>query len=89
MPLHVSSICAYHQEVKITLHSLWYHQTYRWLAVSCTSISQQWKNTVPSNRLHLPDGIGYLYRTAIHNAIEAQRNPRIEDIHAHTIEKTD
>ena len=30
MPLHISSICAHHQEVKITLHSLWYHQTYRW-----------------------------------------------------------
>jgi len=30
MPLHVSSICAHHQEVKIALYSLWYHQTYRW-----------------------------------------------------------
>ena len=29
MPLHVSSTCARHQEVKIVLHSLWYHQTYR------------------------------------------------------------
>jgi len=29
MSLHVSSICAYHQEVKIALHSLWYHHTYR------------------------------------------------------------
>jgi len=29
MPLHFSSTCAYHQEVKIALHSLWYHQTYR------------------------------------------------------------
>jgi len=28
MPLHVSSICAHHQEVKIALHSLWYrHET--------------------------------------------------------------
>jgi len=26
MPLHVSSKCAHHQEVKIALHSLWYHQ---------------------------------------------------------------
>ena len=25
MPLHVSSTCAHHQMVKITLHSLWYH----------------------------------------------------------------
>jgi len=27
--LHVSSACAHHQEVKIALHSLWYHHTYR------------------------------------------------------------
>ena len=25
--LHVSSTCAHHQEVKIALHSLWYHHT--------------------------------------------------------------
>ena len=29
MSVHVSSICAHHQEVKIALHSLWYHHTYR------------------------------------------------------------
>ena len=29
MPVHVSSTCAHHQEVKIALHSLWYHHTYR------------------------------------------------------------
>jgi len=28
MPLHVSSKFAHHQEVKIALHSLWYHHTY-------------------------------------------------------------
>ena len=27
MSLHVSSTCAHHQEVKIALHSLWYHHT--------------------------------------------------------------
>ena len=27
MPLHVSSTCAHHQEVRIVLHSLWYHHT--------------------------------------------------------------
>jgi len=27
MLLHVSSTCAHHQEVKIALHRLWYHQT--------------------------------------------------------------
>ena len=30
MPLHVLTICAHHQEVKIALRSLWYHHTYRW-----------------------------------------------------------
>ena len=30
MPLHVSSTYAYRQEVKIVLHNLWYHHTYRW-----------------------------------------------------------
>ena len=30
MPLHVSNTRAYHQEVKIVLHILWYHHTYRW-----------------------------------------------------------
>ena len=29
MPLHVSRTCAHRQEVKIALHSLWYHHTYR------------------------------------------------------------
>jgi len=29
MPLHVSSTYAHHQEVRIALHSLWYHHTYR------------------------------------------------------------
>ena len=29
MPLHVSSTCAHHQEVKIALYSLWYHHTNR------------------------------------------------------------
>jgi len=27
MPLHVSSTCSHHQEVKIALHSLWYRHT--------------------------------------------------------------
>ena len=27
MPLHVSSTCAYCQEVRIVLYSLWYHDT--------------------------------------------------------------
>jgi len=28
MPLHVSSVCAHHQEVKIALHSLRHHHSY-------------------------------------------------------------
>jgi len=24
------ALCAHHQEVKIALHSLWYHHTYSW-----------------------------------------------------------
>jgi len=28
MPLHVSSTCVHHHEVKIALHSLWYHHSY-------------------------------------------------------------
>jgi len=30
MPVHVSSKCAHQQEVKIALHGLWYHHTYRY-----------------------------------------------------------
>ena len=30
MPLHVLTTCAHYQEVKIPLHSLWYHHTHRW-----------------------------------------------------------
>jgi len=30
MPLHFSSPCDHHQEVKIALYSLWCHHTYRW-----------------------------------------------------------
>jgi len=37
MPLHASSICAHHQEVKIALHGFWYHHT------SCTV----WERTGP------------------------------------------
>ena len=29
MPVHVSSTCAHHQDVRIALQSLWYHHTYR------------------------------------------------------------
>jgi len=38
MPLHVSSTCAYHQEVKIALPSLWYHhiETSEWSKITKT-----------------------------------------------------
>jgi len=38
MPLHVSSTCAHHQEVKIVLHSIWYRHTYRW--PSCAQVER-------------------------------------------------
>jgi len=36
MPLHVSSTCAHHQEVKIAIHSLWYHhnETSEWSKIT-------------------------------------------------------
>ena len=37
MPLHVSSTCAHHQEVKIALHNLWYHHTYIYFTISFIS----------------------------------------------------
>ena len=37
IPLHVSNTCAHHQEVKIALHILWYHHTYR-----CNTILTSW-----------------------------------------------
>ena len=44
MPLHVSSTCAHHQEVKIALHSLWYHHTYRWpyVQILCIKLVKYW-----------------------------------------------
>ena len=45
MPLHVSSTCAHYQEVRIALHSLWYHHTYRWL--SCAQVERG-----PSHPVH-------------------------------------
>jgi len=35
MPLHVSSTCAQHQEVKIALHSLWYHLVHETATYRC------------------------------------------------------
>ena len=36
MPLHVSCTCAHHEEVKIALHSLWYHhiETSEWSKIT-------------------------------------------------------
>jgi len=41
MPLHVSSTCAYHHEVKIALHNLCYHHTYRWPSRAQVEIGQK------------------------------------------------
>jgi len=41
MPLHVSGTFAHHQEVKIALHSLWYHHTYIYIATNI--LPQRWK----------------------------------------------
>ena len=40
MPLRVSSTCAQHQEVKIALHSLWYHhtETSKWSKITTSKI---------------------------------------------------
>ena len=34
MPPYISSTCAHHQEVKIALHSFWYHHTYRIVCIT-------------------------------------------------------
>ena len=44
MPLHASSTCANHQEVKIALHRLWYHHTYR-----CDDTNQYSTNLMQKN----------------------------------------
>jgi len=56
MPLHVSSTSAHHQEVKIALHSLWYHQTYRWtshiLCVDDSLVCSSICSCIPDGHLH-------------------------------------
>jgi len=49
MPLHVSSKFAHHQEVKITLYSLWFHHTYRWpsRAQVCTIVQGNFQRIYP------------------------------------------
>jgi len=42
MPLHVSSKCSHHQEVKIVLYSIWYHHTYRWQSRARDDHLQVW-----------------------------------------------
>jgi len=47
MPLHVSSTCAQHQEVKIALHSLWYHHTFP--SITCWQFPHKtWPFSYPS-----------------------------------------
>ena len=56
VPLHVSSTYAHHQEVKIALHSLWYHHTYRWpsrvLCVDDRLVCRSICSCIPDGHLH-------------------------------------
>ena len=33
------ALCAHHQEVKLVLHSMWYHHTCRWLSGAQSSLN--------------------------------------------------
>ena len=49
MPLHVSSTCAHHQEVKTVLYSIWYHHTCRWPSRApdmCSKHEEAWNKLV-------------------------------------------
>jgi len=53
MPPHVLSTCAHHQEVKIALHSLWYHHTYRWPPDDehmCSKLVEAWNKNLLWNK---------------------------------------
>ena len=41
MPLHVSSTCAHHQEVKIALHGLWYYHIVSFTGWERTAVLSQ------------------------------------------------
>ena len=59
-PLHVSSTCAHHQEVKIALHSLWYHPTSTCFEHMCSSSGGQICITQPLVSSHL-----YMFRAHV------------------------
>ena len=48
MPLHVSSTCAHHQEVKIVLYSLWYllTETSEWSKITKIRTFYEYKDIV-------------------------------------------
>ena len=56
MPLHVSSTCAHREEVKIALHSHWYHHNYRWpfrvLCVDDRLVCRSICSCIPDGHLH-------------------------------------
>jgi len=65
MPLHVSSTCAHHQEVKIAIDSLWYHHTHRcddtrwWFLfcnkfISCLYMFRAHVPIIRRSKLHYP-----------------------------------
>jgi len=55
LPLHVSSTCAHHREVKIVLYSLWCHHTYRWPSRAQSSLNQC-KGRPPTSVM-IPDAV--------------------------------
>jgi len=60
MPLHVSSTCAHHQEVKIALHSLWYHHIYRCIKlVKCRDKYKEMHSQQNVRKLHVSGYSGY------------------------------
>jgi len=59
MPLHFSSTCAHHQEVKIVLHSLWYH-----LYIYSTNIgSEYFKHGIYSPFFSLQNAVSFIILT--------------------------
>ena len=51
MPLHVSCTCAHHQEVKIALHSLWYHHA-TISFISCLYMFRAHELIIRKSKLH-------------------------------------
>ena len=71
MPVHVSSTCAHHQEVKIALHSLWYHHNYRWPSRAQVEINILWCTVSKTSKtLHVSDSFSLQHQesSTVHTA---------------------